>query len=196
MMEVAVQNGSGQAAKLGTLAKRINAEHRACRKAAVDALEHALSAGELLLQAKVEHKHGSWLAWLEDNFEGTPRTAQVYMRLARSRKLVEELKAKSASHLSIAGAMQHLAPQAFGPPPVPYPAPLPRPPDQEAVEKAKAAKQEKLQRKAEFALRTGNLARPADLTAWEDKNWLPALRVAMDARTENLPNVLDNLAHQ
>ena len=27
---------------------------------------------------------GAWLLWLESNFQGTPRTAQRYMRLART----------------------------------------------------------------------------------------------------------------
>ena len=38
MAEVALQNGSGQAAKLGTLAERINDEHKSCRLAVNAAL--------------------------------------------------------------------------------------------------------------------------------------------------------------
>jgi hypothetical protein len=71
VVEVAVQNG----AKLGTLAERINEEHEAYEtgiKTALGhfeaALEHALDAGDLLLQAKAEHEHGNWVPWLEANF--------------------------------------------------------------------------------------------------------------------------------
>jgi hypothetical protein len=109
----------GEVEHLDKLAERINAEHRACRMAALDALEHALAAGDLLLYAKAEHKHGTWLAWLEANFEGSARTAQVYMRLSRDRIVLEGAKAQSAAHLSIAGALEALVEPPKGLPPIP-----------------------------------------------------------------------------
>jgi len=97
----------GEVAKLGTLAERINAEHRACEGAATEALRHAIEAGRLLQQVKASLPHGTWLAWLDENFEGSARTAQVYLRLDRDRFLLEA-NAQSAAHLSIAGALDAL----------------------------------------------------------------------------------------
>ncbi len=109
----------GEVERLGTLAGRINAEHAACQMAALDALEHAMNAGDLLLQAKAVHKRGTWLAWLGDNFEGSVRTAQVYMRLSRDRILLEAAKTQSAAHLSISGALEALVAPPKGLPPIP-----------------------------------------------------------------------------
>jgi len=67
--------------------------HESCRLTAEsrDALHAALvsawSAGRLLTEEKKRVRRlmggGAWLLWLEQNFQGTPRTAQNYMRLAR-----------------------------------------------------------------------------------------------------------------
>lgn len=137
MSEVERYEGPGQAANLDTLAARINAEHRACTLAVADALKHALNAGDLLLRAKAEQQHGTWGAWLEANFEGSVRTAQVYMRLARDRFLLEA-KTQGSAHLSIAGALQALVGPPKGQPPIPdrnVPFDHPTPPDQEAEER-------------------------------------------------------------
>ena len=64
------------------LAQRINEAHRAGNAAFGNALKHYHRAGVLLNEVKTELPHGAWLPWLEANFEGTPRTAQRYMRLA------------------------------------------------------------------------------------------------------------------
>jgi hypothetical protein len=117
----------------------------------------------------------------------------VYMRLARERELVETAKAKSASHLSIAGAMQHLAPQAFGPPPVPGTVPLP--PDQEADERRKERAMQKLTERAAAALHTGNPSLPPDLNV-TPATWGYALQRAVSARQENIEASLDILAYQ
>ena len=62
----------------------INEEHRLAFRCARDAVEHAKAAGELLLQAKQEIKHGEWISWLEANCEVSPRVAQSYMRIAEN----------------------------------------------------------------------------------------------------------------
>lgn len=67
--------------KLDTLAGLINEEHRRCEEALRSGLGHALRAGELLAQAKGQVSHGEWGSWLEENFEGSNRTAQAYMKV-------------------------------------------------------------------------------------------------------------------
>lgn len=65
-------------------AQRLAVESRASLQAALAA---AWSAGRLLLEEKKRVRRlmggGAWLLWLEQNFHGSPRTAQNYMRLAR-----------------------------------------------------------------------------------------------------------------
>ena len=46
-------------------------------------LQHALKAGRLLIEAKKLCPHGTWLPWLEENFEGKDRTARAYMQVAQ-----------------------------------------------------------------------------------------------------------------
>ncbi len=93
---------------LGTLAEEINAEHRAFVGTLRKTVEHGIRAGELLAAAKAECSHGTWLPWLEENFEGAPRTAQEYMRLHTHRDEIRSKYADSA-HLSIGGALQEIA---------------------------------------------------------------------------------------
>ena len=93
---------------LSTLAEQINSHHAACERALGSAIEHALAAGKLLIEAKDQCRHGGWLPWLQQNFKGTARTAQRYMRLADR---LPELEAKndSVSHLTMQSAMKLLA---------------------------------------------------------------------------------------
>src|SRR4051812_6686611 len=77
---------------LDTLAKRINEEHRAFAGTLQKTVEHGIRAGELLAEAKTVCPHGTWLSWLEENFEGSARTAQEYMRLYTHRT---EIRAKT-----------------------------------------------------------------------------------------------------
>ncbi len=83
------------AAPANSVATEINrlheeAKRNACAsRAALDAaLAAAWHAGELLLAEKKRVIHtmglGSWLLWIDANFRGTARTAQRYMKLARS----------------------------------------------------------------------------------------------------------------
>jgi hypothetical protein len=91
-----------------------------------------------LLQAKAEQGHGAWLPWLEANFAGSVRTAQVYMRLARDPLKLQAAKAQGAAHLSISGALQALTAPRQGLKPTPHYAPPmhdPTPPNQEAEER-------------------------------------------------------------
>ena len=73
-----------EALALPTLAVEINREHAACEGAFSESLEHARKAGDLLIEAKAQVEHGDWLPWLEANCDFAPRTAQVYMQIARN----------------------------------------------------------------------------------------------------------------
>jgi len=69
-------------AELAKLAKeQITLGDEAAR---VAALPYYTKAGEYLLTAKAQCKHGEFSAWLRRNFSKTPRTAQYYMKLANN----------------------------------------------------------------------------------------------------------------
>jgi len=90
------------------LAETANAEHEAAEEAAGRAIEHARRAGEALLAAKERIPHGSWGAWLTDHFQGSERTAQAYMRVA---KRWEQLHGnpQAPADLTLEGALRLLA---------------------------------------------------------------------------------------
>jgi hypothetical protein len=60
---------------LSTLAKRINDAH-------TRGMESFREAGNYLLKAKEQLKHGEWLRWLKKNISFSQETASRYMRLA------------------------------------------------------------------------------------------------------------------
>jgi hypothetical protein len=69
---------------LASLAQQINQEHASCVEAFKATLTHARHAGELLISAKAQVRHGEWLPWLKDNCpQVSDRTARNYMRIAR-----------------------------------------------------------------------------------------------------------------
>ena len=109
--------------RLSALAKSINAEHKAAYAAFKQGFEHALRAGELLLEAKTVLPHGQWLPWLNENCTFSERTAQLYMRIARERPRLE-CKSASLADLTLTVAVEHLsrpkdAKQATAPEPLP-----------------------------------------------------------------------------
>ncbi len=114
---------------LETLAERINAEHRACDDALRSGLRHAVNAGGLLTEAKERVDHGEWGSWLADNFEGSTRTAQAYMKVSREVPNLDAAKAQRVADLSFRGALAELsAPLEEKPEPAsPEPVDLPRP---------------------------------------------------------------------
>jgi len=93
---------------LGNLAERINEEHRACETAAGAALAHAMSAGELMTEAKGQLPHGAFGSWLAENFAGSGRTARAYMRVYSRREELEAKRQGSAT-LSLDGALRALS---------------------------------------------------------------------------------------
>lgn len=93
---------------LAGLAEQINAHHRECEAAMNAGLRHALEAGKLLTEAKRLCPHGTWQPWLEENFEGSIRTAQAYMRVAREYPKLDG-KAQRVALLTLRGAVAAVA---------------------------------------------------------------------------------------
>lgn len=94
---------------LQELADKANEEHRKVEAAMGNALQHARRAGKVLVEAKERTHHGEWLPWLEANFEGSERVAQMYMRV-HSRWPEIEANTKSVSDLTLTGALRAIGP--------------------------------------------------------------------------------------
>ena len=75
--------------QLTRLAARIRLEHEASAIAMKRGLDHAMTAGDLLREAKRLAGHGHWLPWLRDHFVMTDRTASRCMRIVKNRKVIE-----------------------------------------------------------------------------------------------------------
>lgn len=88
---------------LDVLATEIREEHEQATHAFRRAVQHAVRCGELLEEVKARMPHGAWLPWLDEHFPASRRTAQGYMRLARSQD------AQGIAHLGIAGALRKLS---------------------------------------------------------------------------------------
>ena len=69
--------------QLPKLAEEINDAHDYCNEAFKHTLNHAISAGENLLEAKELCGHGDWLEWREININHPGRTSRMYMRFGR-----------------------------------------------------------------------------------------------------------------
>ena len=91
-------DGSNSLADLGA---RIRAEHEATAAALQRGVMHAMSAGDLLIEAKAQLKaqlgHGKWLPWLAKNCVISERTAQLYIKLAKNRATIEKEMANPRS---------------------------------------------------------------------------------------------------
>jgi ParB family chromosome partitioning protein len=79
------------AVTLPYLAETANREHALFGASFSTALEHALAAGAALAAAKEQLAHGEWLPWLAANFDGSERTAQLYMKVAANPQTVADL---------------------------------------------------------------------------------------------------------
>jgi hypothetical protein len=76
--------------RLDQLADEIGAEVGLAEKAWQSAVQHAITAGEKLIEVKSLVDHGEWLPWLEAH-DLPRRTASRYMQLARKRATVAHL---------------------------------------------------------------------------------------------------------
>jgi hypothetical protein len=102
---VPTYNDGEHAVNVDDAAPRVRATHDGVRAAVRTSIEHALTAGDLLIEAKKCLKHGEWLPWLEEHCKLSERTAQAYIRLSRHRGFID---AKSAviADLTIADALE------------------------------------------------------------------------------------------
>ena len=74
---------------LATLANAINSEHEAACRSVRQGLEHARHAGDLLLEAKAQVKHGEWLPWLEAHVHAKTIDRETYdSRMARENEVL------------------------------------------------------------------------------------------------------------
>jgi Protein of unknown function (DUF3102) len=94
------------------LATQINAAHDEVIGSMRRTVEHAIKAGNLLLQAKADPeigRHGKWLEWVCANCKFGERTAQLYMRLAQEIPALGA-KTKYISDLTMTDAIKLLEP--------------------------------------------------------------------------------------
>jgi hypothetical protein len=91
---------------LADLAQRINDAHEQVVDSARTTLERAIACGKLLLEAKELVPHGEWAAWIENNFRGSARSSQAYMRVANG---LPQLESAVTADLSLDQALKLLS---------------------------------------------------------------------------------------
>ncbi|MBB4259971.1 DUF3102 domain-containing protein [Bradyrhizobium sp. CIR3A] len=99
----------GSSNRLAILAVEVRSEHAGIAQSLARGLRHAITAGELLIEAKALLKHGEWLPWLSAHCELSERTARLYMRLAKNRARIEA-EIGNVADLSVRGALALIAP--------------------------------------------------------------------------------------
>jgi hypothetical protein len=107
------QNDIASSNRLADLAAQIRVEHEAFTAAMKRGVQHAVTAGEMLIEAKARMKHGQWLPWLRDHCSMPGRTASLYMRMAAHRAELSDENGNVAD-LSLRGAIAMLAPESEG----------------------------------------------------------------------------------
>jgi hypothetical protein len=76
-------------AELPELAAIANHWHVITERYASTALEAAWHCGAALIRAKALAGHGNWAAWLEANFDGSERSAQLYMQVSKAQRVAD-----------------------------------------------------------------------------------------------------------
>jgi hypothetical protein len=89
--------------RLPILAAEIRKAHADVQDAAKLAAERAIACGHALLEAKDLVKHGEWLPWLREHCAMPPRTAQLYMQVAKSGQ-----PAAVVAAVGLKGATEHV----------------------------------------------------------------------------------------
>jgi len=156
---------------LPELAAEANRHHQCALDAGTAMIEHAREAGEHLLAAKSRCAHGEWGRWLADNFEGSARTAQNYMRVAQRWPEIMQANTQRSAYLSVDAAIKMLA----QPRPNGQPAPVDTTPRTTATRPSRPAP---VQPTAEPA----PAAPGEDLGKPDDPQWLHGTRADLTAR--------------
>lgn len=91
--------------ELTTLSDRINHLHLQIGRLAIEALDYARQAGELLLVVKAQLPHGEFQGWVDQHLHCGLRQTQKYMTIAREWSLLEQAKANSNSLLGVMDAL-------------------------------------------------------------------------------------------
>ena len=94
---------------LRDIAQKINDATQTAEGQARSAMQSAMTAGDLLTQAKGYVQHGQWNEWLRANCTVAPRTAQAYMRLFKQVPALEDSKAQRVADLPLREAMKAIA---------------------------------------------------------------------------------------
>jgi hypothetical protein len=110
--------------------EQINAAHQAYITAGRDALEHAITAGKLLVKARkaIKKKGDDWPEWLKANCPDiSDRTDRLYRRLANNEPKLRKAAGENGNgvaEFSVRGAARLIAkPRQPRPPKLPQPAP-------------------------------------------------------------------------
>jgi hypothetical protein len=112
LQEAAQQRDEKRKAELSQLATKAKEAHSIVVNAPRIVLQHAITAGAALNEAKSKVGHGKWLAWLKDNCPDiSDRTAERYMKLADGKaqlekKLQDQDKFDIVSNLTINEALR------------------------------------------------------------------------------------------
>lgn len=98
LMEIPPEETIEKNKSLTTEAAQINKRHDLVRKSARKALVNAIKAGILLRRVKRRVGHGNFTVWIAAYCTFSPRTAELYMKVAGHKE--ELLKTKSISFLT------------------------------------------------------------------------------------------------
>jgi hypothetical protein len=110
--EVVEPNGNGSTGidfdvlrvEINDVYRRVEAAKRRSEEANREAVYGAIEGGEKLLVVKDALPYGQFVAWMKENFDGSVRTGQVYMRLAKRKE-----DAQALAHLGIEQVAAELA---------------------------------------------------------------------------------------
>jgi hypothetical protein len=97
------------------LADKINIAVDEAENCAKSAVQHALVAGKLLIQAKGYTPHGQWETWLQASCRVAPRTAQAYMRLHTQMQVLPAPEAQRVADLPLREAIKAISTPATAP---------------------------------------------------------------------------------
>jgi hypothetical protein len=103
--------------RLGEAVAQVRELEQKIQAAEGDACLHAMDQGDVLERNKRAVGHGNWLHFL-DACKMPVRTAQVRLRLAANRSVIEAANAQASAHLNIEAALELIGTKKPKPPPV------------------------------------------------------------------------------